>query len=219
MAIHSRESTSDDSIQAPDYSIHPRALIVGAGLAGILLAILLEHSGTLYKIFERAAEVKPIELLKVSFPILDVTLCNENLKRVMKNGPINTKELRVPTRNNDNTIYDGDILVGADGANSAVHQNLYKQLAQEEDKLPFSDAEQMNVPGNRICWHIMNQFNSQAADDESFRNSEWTHEANEAIIPDAASFKTPHGAIGGLIEQTPKEHISRVFIEDKLFET
>ena len=43
----------------------------------------------------------------------------------------------------DNTIYDGDILVGADGAYSAVRQNLYKQLAQE-NKLPFADAEQMN---------------------------------------------------------------------------
>ncbi|KAG0089569.1 hypothetical protein BGZ93_009793 [Podila epicladia] len=204
MAIHSRESTSDDSIQAPDYSIHPRALIVGAGLAGILLAILLEHSGTLYKIFERAAEVKPIVLYDL----------------IPKEKIVFKKILKIEQSfDDDNTIYDGHILVGADGANSAVHQNLYKQLAQEEDKLPFSDAEQMNVPGNRICWHIMNQFNSQAADDESFRNSEWTHEANEAIIPDAASFKTPHGAIGGLIEQTPKEHISRVFIEDKLFET
>lgn len=43
----------------------------------------------------------------------------------------------------DNTIYDGDILVGADGSYSAVRQNLYKRLAQE-NKLPFADAEQMN---------------------------------------------------------------------------
>jgi len=36
----------------------------------------------------------------------------------------------------------------------------------------------------------MKQLNTQAADDESFRNSEWTPEANEAIIRDAANFKT-----------------------------
>ncbi|KAF9326211.1 hypothetical protein BG006_010349 [Podila minutissima] len=106
----------------------------------------------------------------------------------------------------DNTIYDGDILVGADSAYSAMRQNLYKQLAQE-DKQPFSDAEQMNAIG------------LQATDDESFRNSEWTPEANEAIIRDAANFKIPHGTIGSLIEQTPKEYISRVFLKDKLFET
>ncbi|KAI9237904.1 MAG: hypothetical protein BYD32DRAFT_436205 [Podila humilis] len=75
------------------------------------------------------------------------------------------------------------------------------------------------VPGNRVCWHIMKQLDSRAADEESFRNSEWTPEANEAIIRDAANFKTPHGTICCLIEQTPKELISRVFLEDKLFET
>ncbi|KAF9208688.1 hypothetical protein BGZ59_010488 [Podila verticillata] len=65
----------------------------------------------------------------------------------------------------------------------------------------------------------MKQLDSRAADEESFRNSEWTPEANEAIIRDAANFKTPHGTICCLIEQTPKELISRVFLEDKLFET
>lgn len=60
MTIHSRESTADGGKQVPDYNLPPRVLIVGAGLAGLLLAILLEHSHTPYKIFERAAEVKPI---------------------------------------------------------------------------------------------------------------------------------------------------------------
>ncbi|KAF9316903.1 hypothetical protein BG003_001433 [Podila horticola] len=75
------------------------------------------------------------------------------------------------------------------------------------------------MPGSRICWHIQKQLDSRAADEESFRNSEWTSEANEAITRDATDFKTPHGTIGSLIEQTPKEFVSRVFLEDKLFET
>lgn len=65
----------------------------------------------------------------------------------------------------------------------------------------------------------MKQLDSHAADEESFRNSEWTSEANEIMIRDAQEFKTPHGTIGSLIEQTPKDCISRVFLEDKLFET
>ncbi|KAG0339066.1 hypothetical protein BG000_002915 [Podila horticola] len=65
----------------------------------------------------------------------------------------------------------------------------------------------------------MKQLDSHAADEESFCNSEWTSEVNEIMIRDAQEFKTPHGTIGSLIEQTPKDCISRVFLEDKLFET
>lgn len=65
----------------------------------------------------------------------------------------------------------------------------------------------------------MKQLDSRAADEESFRNSEWTSEANDTMIRDAHDFKTPHGTIGSLIEKTPKELISKVFLEDKLFET
>lgn len=42
----------------------------------------------------------------------------------------------------DNTNYHGDILVGADGAHSAVRQNLYKQM-EEQGLLPKEDMEEM----------------------------------------------------------------------------
>jgi len=42
----------------------------------------------------------------------------------------------------DGTTYNGDILVGADGAYSGVRQSLYEQLSTL-DQLPASDAEQM----------------------------------------------------------------------------
>ncbi|KAG0264495.1 hypothetical protein BG011_006659 [Mortierella polycephala] len=38
----------------------PKVLIVGAGLAGITLAILLEKAGVPYDVYERATEVKPL---------------------------------------------------------------------------------------------------------------------------------------------------------------
>ena len=38
----------------------PKVLIVGAGLAGITLAMLLEKTNIPYEIFERAAAVKPL---------------------------------------------------------------------------------------------------------------------------------------------------------------
>lgn len=50
----------------------------------------------------------------------------------------------VMIRCSDNSSYQGDILVGADGAYSAVRQTLYKQLSRE-NKLPSCDEEQMSV--------------------------------------------------------------------------
>lgn len=61
-------------------------------------------------------------------------------------------------------------------------------------------------------------MDSRAADNEKYRNAEWGPEANQELIDEARNFKTPHGSLGRLIEHTPKESISHVFLEDKLFE-
>ncbi|KAF9373854.1 hypothetical protein CPB97_000273 [Podila verticillata] len=166
-------------------------------------------------------------------------------------------------RCSDNSSYQGDILVGADGAYSAVRQTLYKQLSRE-NKLPQCDEEQMSinysimvgttneldpekythlkltstyyalilankgsplswstftVPGNRICWSAQVQLDRDTSQNESFRNSEWGPETNEAFIKEVYHGATPYGHLGDLIDQTPKDKISRVFLEDKLFET
>ncbi|KAG0339064.1 hypothetical protein BG000_002913 [Podila horticola] len=169
----------------------------------------------------------------------------------------------VMIRCSDNSSYQGDILVGADGAYSAVRQTLYKQLSRE-NKLPSCDEEQMSInysimvgttneldpekytdlkltstyyalmlankgsplswstftiPGNRICWSAQVQLDRDTSQNESFRNSEWGPETNEAFIREVYNGATPYGILGDLIDQTPKDRISRVFLEDKLFET
>ncbi|KAF9159787.1 hypothetical protein BGX21_009979 [Mortierella sp. AD011] len=58
----------------------PNVLIIGAGIAGLTLAILLEQINIPYHIFERAAEVKPLG----SLPVLEQLGIYEDLKQVSK---------------------------------------------------------------------------------------------------------------------------------------
>ncbi|KAF9434843.1 hypothetical protein BGZ76_007329 [Entomortierella beljakovae] len=162
----------------------------------------------------------------------------------------------------DNYAHEGSILIGADGAYSAVRQSLYDRL-QKDDLLPKSDTQALSlgyscmvgttvpldtekfpflkdehsnfavviadgkphswtlitIPGNRICFGIVKQLKPEEKE-ETFRNSEWGAEAVEAMISQVAEHKTPFGCtLGDLIEYTPRKLISKVYLEEKLFET
>ncbi|KAF9921355.1 hypothetical protein FBU30_008640 [Linnemannia zychae] len=164
----------------------------------------------------------------------------------------------------DNTSYEADIIVGADGAYSSIRQNIYRKMA-EMGTLPSSDAKEMampylcmvgttiprdperypqlkdyhthihhvigdstpyswtviTIPGNRFCWSVMAQITNQAeAREQRFRNSEWGPEANEELIGAVQDFPiTFGGKLGDIIGATPKDRISKVMLEEKLFET
>ncbi|KAF9394797.1 hypothetical protein BGX21_010222 [Mortierella sp. AD011] len=77
----------------------------------------------------------------------------------------------------------------------------------------------MSIPNNQICWSVVKQLGSEESEDEMFRNSEWGPQSNEAMISEVKDLRIPTGTLGDLIDATPKEYISRVFLEDKLFET
>ncbi|KAF9994983.1 hypothetical protein BGZ79_000229 [Entomortierella chlamydospora] len=302
----------------------PHVMIVGAGLAGLLLAILLDRINVPYEIYERSDKVRPLggimslnanilpaleqldileDLKKVSYPSRNLNIYTGSLEKIASVGDVaeayeaigydtllfsrprfyDLLFSRVPTerihfrkkvmsiahnkegamiRCSDGTTYHGDILVGADGANSGVRQSLYK-LMQSNGQLPDSDAKglskcnvclvgttdpldpekypglggpsallyqmigegtsytwsSMTVPNNQICWNAVMQLGSDESEDERFRNSEWGPESNEAMIKEVRDFRVPTGTLGDLIDATPKDGISRVFLEDKLFET
>ncbi|KAG9068993.1 hypothetical protein KI688_009883 [Linnemannia hyalina] len=164
----------------------------------------------------------------------------------------------------DNSIYEGDIVIGADGAYSSVRQNMHKMMKADEGVAPVQDVKDMavpymcmvgttgpmdtvkypqlldplnhlhhvvgtdihswtviTIPKNRFCWSVMVQVKNQAeAKEQRFRNSEWGPEANNSLIDEVKDFPiTFGGTLGDVIEATPKDRISKVMLEEKLFET
>ncbi|KAF9355375.1 hypothetical protein BGX34_010500, partial [Mortierella sp. NVP85] len=77
------------------------------------------------------------------------------------------------------------------------------------------------ISKNRICWNVSIQVaNETESKTLQFRNSEWGPESLESTINMFKDFKAPvGGTMGELIEATPKDLISKVFLEEKFFET
>ncbi|KAI1286464.1 hypothetical protein EDD11_000411, partial [Mortierella claussenii] len=182
----------------------PGVIIVGAGIASLMLAILLEQLGYPYHIFERATKLRPLgsamalganilpvfeqlglleDLRLISHPCYAIKIyggdnnligtakilgredtgCDHLLferprfhellfkripsskislgKKVLRTEE---KEGRVFIHCSDNTTYEGDILIGADGAYSSIRQSMYKQL-DEQGTLPKSDKEELSI--------------------------------------------------------------------------
>ncbi|KAF9146994.1 hypothetical protein BG015_011424 [Linnemannia schmuckeri] len=191
-------------------------------------------------------------------------------KRVLN---ISEKDDKVNVHLSNNETFEGDIIVGADGAYSAVRQRMYEQLRAEgrllrsdQEELPFSctclvgqtrilDPKEFPIVGEERCqvvsvlsdnkpftwsfftttqntltWSIVHQLDkttSKAALEQRFRNSEnsgeWgaipaltmCEETKEFPIPLNDEMKT----MGDIYDLTPKDLISKVMLEEKVFKT
>ncbi|KAF9414848.1 hypothetical protein BGZ94_000268 [Podila epigama] len=308
----------------------PRVLIIGAGIGGLMLAILLQAGGIPYEIIERANEVKPLgsgltlgsnvkalfkqlgiyqDFLKVGKYGDNVKLLDDNLnlQKVVDFSPrqkmcgayeyivarpdlhnlllsrvpkerlhMGAKMLSFHQDDKGVTIkcangksFKGDILVGADGAQSSVRENLYKML-KAQGKLPPSDDKPMpfgcvclvgqtrpldpeefphlkspsteftavfgvekdstrvtiTTKKNTICWvNLKFLRNRTDKGSEYFHNAGWGPDATEAMCQEVRHLKMPGGkdgkqiTMGDLIDQTPKDLISKVVLEEKVFKT
>ncbi|KAG0023642.1 hypothetical protein BGZ81_008051 [Podila clonocystis] len=137
----------------------------------------------------------------------------------------------------DNWSHHGDILVGADGAYSAVRQHLYK-LLKAESKLPSRDDVTLpyscvclvgqttvlstdefpalkaeNCDANSVlgvenmCTVIQFLTKETTKKNDSFRSSEWGPEAAEAMAKEVRDFKVPGGKDGQVL--TMGDYIDR----------
>ncbi|KAF9336617.1 hypothetical protein BGZ91_009926 [Linnemannia elongata] len=174
----------------------------------------------------------------------------------------------VLVRCSDGSVINGDILIGADGAYSAVRQGLFRDMKKrgklppsDDTPLPFStvclvgqtvplDPAEFPLLGEERCqfvscigrkkryswtvlttkqstvlWRVILYLdNKTKRDNDSFRNSEWGPEVVEAMCDQVRDFPIVSGGttpltMGHLINWTPKEFISKVMLEEKVFET
>ncbi|KAG0039933.1 hypothetical protein BGZ82_006046 [Podila clonocystis] len=176
-------------------------------------------------------------------------ISTENIHMGKKVLSFEQNDLGVMIRSNDNKTHHGDILVGADGAHSAVRQHLFKVLkgknllpSSDEGNLPFDcvclvgqtevldpeDFPDMKLPHSKF--NVINQDNfahlnkETSKQHDSSRNSEWGPEAAEAMCKQIRHFEIPGGkdgnlTMGDLIDRTPKHLISKVMLEEKVFDT
>ncbi|KAF9285624.1 hypothetical protein BGZ88_009466 [Linnemannia elongata] len=189
---------------------NPRVIVVGAGIGGLMMGLLLGKAGITYQIFERSANVKALELYDILLRQIPKDRISFN-KRIlsMRRSAGGTRIYC-----SDNSIYEGDIVIGADGAYSAVRHNMHKMMKADEGVAPVQDVKDMAMP-------VMVQVKDQAeAKEQRFRNSEWGPEANNPLIDEVKDFPiTFGGTLGDVIKATPKDRISKVMLEEKLFET
>ncbi|KAF9345400.1 hypothetical protein BGX26_003168 [Mortierella sp. AD094] len=74
-----------------------------------------------------------------------------------------------------------------------------------------------NMRNNKICWGIILQIDSTATSRDA---ADWGSEGDEGIMRGAYDKTTPVGGlVKDLVDATPEEEISKVFLEEKLFET
>ncbi|KAF9923896.1 hypothetical protein FBU30_006057, partial [Linnemannia zychae] len=168
----------------------------------------------------------------------------------------------------DGSEHSADIVVGADGAYSAVRQVLYEDL-QKKKKLPTSDGADLpftvvcvsgytnaldeekfphfkdkqsqfwnvlskdkpyswmtiTTPNSVMCWTVMNYLRkgTTSATDKNLRRVGWGEEAAEAMCNDFRDFAIPGGdgtlTLGDLIDATPKNQMTKVMLEEKIFDT
>ncbi|KAF9543223.1 hypothetical protein EC957_001098, partial [Mortierella hygrophila] len=236
----------------------PRVFITGANLGGHFLGILIEKAWIPFEIFERSAEIKPLDKLDLigknegtsaEFVGCDRLLCTRPelydilLKRILSCKIHMSKRVLYFGQNHEgvtvqfsgNTSMHSDILVGADGAHSAVRQHL--------DSLPKTDTgnEQKNIsllgttePLDPAKFpEVLNSKDYFVVGDkdtpytlgiteiahEQLSYSDWIPQLNQEMMDPIRHFVTPYRALGDLFDATDIEKVSKVYFEDKLFET
>ncbi|KAF9105573.1 hypothetical protein BGX29_011958 [Mortierella sp. GBA35] len=138
-----------------------KVIIAGAGIAGLTLAVLLERAHIDYELFERAQAVRSLGTAPSIDPSVMPSSSPVYMGKRFESLVQNDKGITVTFA--DKSTIHGTILVGADGAYSAVRKNLNERLDQQAGQLPVSDKEEfpcssIYLVGQTTCLLLMEKF-------------------------------------------------------------
>ncbi|KAI1308948.1 hypothetical protein EDD11_004157 [Mortierella claussenii] len=77
-----------------------------------------------------------------------------------------------------------------------------------------------NVPGNEIVWGLAIQLTQKVTSEENRKSVEWNPNSSNEQLQEFYDLPCPWGGkMGDIVEATPMELRSKVFLEEKVFET
>ncbi|KAG0062130.1 hypothetical protein BGZ89_010909 [Linnemannia elongata] len=159
------------------------------------------------------------------------------------------KDDKVTIHLSDGETHEGDTVVGADGAYSSVREHMYEKLMangllpkEDQEDLPFSctclvgqtkvlDPEEFPCIKDPICqFHIVRGEEKPYTEamEQRFRNSEnsgeWGAASAQTMCDETRNFAVnlsdgKKRTLGDLYDLAPKELVSKVMLEEKVFKT
>ncbi|KAF9998958.1 hypothetical protein BGZ79_007391 [Entomortierella chlamydospora] len=120
------------------------------------------------------------------------------------------------------------------GVATPPNPEKYPQLSAEHscfNQIIYKDGANASIPwiancyvvagaDNQISWGFGQQLSESYLRDLQFRNSEWGPEKDDNTLEQYRTFPCPlGGTLGDLFDATPKNLISKIYLEEKLFKT
>ncbi|KAF9093614.1 hypothetical protein BGX23_003117 [Mortierella sp. AD031] len=143
------------------------------------------------------------------------------------------KERRLPESDKEDLFFTCTSLVGQTGPLDPEEFPCIKETECEfnstlADGKPYSWA-MFTTAQNTICWIVarhLDAASSKAAEEERLKNnenSEWGPNAAQSMCDETRHFRLPiddgKWTLGDMFDRTPKDLISKVMLEEKVFET
>ncbi|KAG0349964.1 hypothetical protein BG005_010504 [Podila minutissima] len=132
---------------------------------------------------------------------------------------------KLPASDADPLSFDQHCLVGVTKPlDSSVHEILKREQCDFEIVIPKTDpfySIYMDLPGDRVSWAVIHNVPRSTAKTGEARLTEWGPDASMEMADFVRHQPSPFKGLllGDIIDQTPKELISKVMLEEKCFES